>query len=377
MRCWHVLAVGFAMAVGGAACSTGTADGRITEYELRLDVRADGSTAVEERVQVELGQDTAGRIVLTVPAERVDAVEAMSVEVDGAPVNAPDVELRPEPGGGLAWLGGAAAGTHEVRLRYEARGTLEVRGARGVLFWPVVPPGSGTVEVARITITWPEGAVPMEGPGVGQGWEVAVKERTAVLSARDVDRSARSRIYLDLVLADTSFPEPDWQLAGQRARQLAPAFISAGLFFIVVALGVLLMIRIQYPPAAAVVTAPPAGPPVETELADELVRLPRWRSGGETVDRLVGAGLIDRERLVVGRGLRISGLVVVVVGLVAGLVAASTMQSLGPALLALPAGLVAAGLILFVRGAGFSARTTLGLEVGMLHSRRLRSSREP
>ena len=116
-------------------------------------------------------------------------------------------------------------------------------------------------------------------------------------------------------------------------------------------------------------------------MAEELVHrcsaFSAWGSPRSDAEALVAAGLVDPDRLAVGRGLRLSGAVIVVLGLIAAVVARLVFDSIGTALLAVPAGLVVAGLMLLVRGVRFPVWTPTGAEVGMLHSRRLGSSREP
>ncbi len=359
----------------GCAASQETG-GEVRAYELDLTLRADGSVRVEERARVAFAEGTARQFALVVPEERIDGVDTLVGRIDGEAAGGPGVELRSTPGGGLFWTGRASVEEmHEFALSYDARGVMAVRGARGVFVWPGVPPGSGLVEEATIRLEWPEGSVPMQGPAVGgDGWEVSMAGTSAVMTARRVDRSQIPLVYVDLVLADTSVREPTWQVTELQARQLAPAFVSAGLFFIIVAAGILVMVRIQHP---AVVVRGGGSAVASGELGRELTRLSVWRASPSALEALAAAGLIDRERLAVGRGLRLSGLAVFVAAIAVAAVIPAALGDLGPTPFAVPAGLAVSGLMLFARGVAFPVLTEAGAEVAMLHSRRLRPTREP
>lgn len=350
--------------------------GEIVEYELHLTVESRGSVRVAERARVQFDGTSLPAFSLPIPDERIDGVTNLVAAIDGRPVGRAEGQLREQPGGGLIWAGPAKAATvHEFTLEYEALGALAVRGARGVFIWPAVPPGAGVAGAATVTLEWPARSVPMQGPAVGaEGWAVAVDGGVAMMTGRAVDRRVPPVVYVDLVLDDLTGAEPAWQVRELRARQLAPAFISAGLFFVVVAAGVLVMLRIRHPAARL---GGAVGPLVPDELAGDVARLSTWRAKAEVLDRLVQAGLVDRERVAVARGLRQSGWIVLVVAALSALVMALAGLSLGPAAFAMPGGLAVAALLFVVRGMTFPLLTEAGAEVGMLHSRRLAQSREP
>jgi hypothetical protein len=372
-----VIAVLVPLAVGcqGRDGITGT----IADYEVRLRLQADGSVQVEERAEVRFAEGEPQRFALEIPSTRIDAVAGdLTVSVDESSGEPFSVSSSASPGGGVAWTGrGTSASTRVFTLAYEARGVLAVSGARAVFIWPAVPSGPDVVERARVRLEWPEGTVPMQGPAVASdAWSASADAAAVTFAAENVPREAPPPVYVDLVLGDDFVSEPLWQAAELRARQLAPAFLAAGMFMVVVAAGILLMVRIQHPALR------PRGDATATEgVAEELVQrcsaFSAWGSPRSDAEALVAAGLVDPDRLAVGRGLRLSGAVIMVLGLIAAVVARLVFDSIGTALLAVPAGLVVAGLMLLVRGVRFPVWTPTGAEVGMLHSRRLGSSREP
>jgi hypothetical protein len=377
MRLLSIAAAIALLAAASSACaSRGLADGELVDYDVTLDLRADGSTHVEERAHVRFDTDGLSAFALSIPRERVDAIEGLVATVDGAPAGDSGGELRGAPGGGLRWTGASRAA--EVRvftMAYDARGALAVRGARGVFIWPAVPGGSGSIARARVRLSWPQGSVPMQGPAVAApGWDVVVRDGAAVMTARNVARAEPPAAYVDLVLDDLSVAEPIWQVNDLRARQLMPAFVSAGLFMVVVGAGVLVMVGIQYPvprTARSGEVAPPAPVAAAEETAREIASLSAWRAPEAMLERLASSGLVDRERLAVARGLRLSGVVVFVAALVVAAAVRVLIGSLGAGPYAVPAGLLVSACLLFVRGVTFPVLTEAGARVGMLHSRRL------
>jgi hypothetical protein len=375
MRLLSIAAAIALLAAASSACaSRGLADGELVDYDVTLDLRADGSTHVEERAHVRFDTDGLSAFALSIPRERVDAIEGLVATVDGAPAGDSGGELRGAPGGGLRWTGASRAA--EVRvftMAYDARGALAVRGARGVFIWPAVPGGSGSIARARVRLSWPQGSVPMQGPAVAApGWDVVVRDGAAVMTARNVARAEPAAAYVDLVLDDLSVAEPIWQVNDLRARQLMPAFVSAGLFMVVVGAGVLVMVGIQYPAPRAPRSGEVApSEPVAEETTREIASLSAWRAPEATLERLASSGLVDRERLAVARGLRLSGVVVFVAALVVAAAVRVLIGSLGAGPYAVPAGLLVSACLLFVRGVTFPVLTEAGARVGMLHSRRL------
>jgi hypothetical protein len=372
-RAWFAL-LGLLLAAG---CGSRPSTGELRAYDLSLSLRADGSLRVEERARVTFPERTVQRFVLPVPDARVDAIDGLVVTVDGTEAGEPGVELRQEPGGGLSWTGPSGSElTHEFTLAYDAQGVMAVRGARGVFIWPGLPGGTGVVDEVSVRLEWPEGSVPMQGPAVGgDGWQVSAAGTRAVMTATRVDRASTPLVYIDLVLSDVSVREPAWQVAELQARQLAPAFVSAGVFFVVVAAGILVMVRIRHPPV--VVQPGGAVSDVPEEIGAALSHVSAWRTSQASLEPLVSAGLLDPERLAVGRGLRLSGLAVCLAAAGVAAVIPLTIGDLGPTPFAVPAGLAASGVMLLLRGVAFPVLTEAGAEVAMLHSRRLRPSREP
>ncbi|HUF49081.1 MAG TPA: DUF2207 domain-containing protein [Vicinamibacterales bacterium] len=235
-------------AVFAAACAAPPSPGagRLLEYELTLAIRADGTMNVDERARVEFGAADAGAFHLPISGWHVDGLVNHRTTVDGVTPDGPPADVRAVPGGGLRWsLSADATGTREFRQTYDAAGVLALQGARGQLVWPAVPPGVPVV-AARVTVTWPTGSLPAVPPAIEPGaWTAQTSGATTVFTGQEIDAEVDPWLYLDLVLDDLSALEPAWQITERRAGQLMPAFVSAGVFIVIVGVGVLLMVRVS------------------------------------------------------------------------------------------------------------------------------------
>ncbi len=358
------------------ACGESTPlSGRILQYELTLALSPDGSLDVVEHALVE---GAAARLRITIAPARVDAVEDLEVTVDGQRVE--HGREADEPGGALVVPLPAGPEAARVAISYRAVGAMAVRGARGVIVWPAVPGGEGMAGEVRIQLTWPDGNAPMVGPAVEAGnWDVVVSPTGARLTGRNVQRDPVPRVYVDLALADPSVAEPVWQVNELRARQLLPAFVSAGLFMAVVGAGILTMMRLQYPNPVSVGGTGAAR--LALDLPEEgistLQRRRPWQADAAALKRLIAAGLVDPDRLAAARGLRVAAVVVGVAAAATAAMIPLLIGHLGPWPHAVPLGMLATALMLGLRGRSLPVLTPAGVEAGVLHSRRLQASPEP
>ena len=154
------------------------------------------------------------------------------------------------------------------------------------------------------------------------GWAVTREPRglratrTGIAAAESVTAGA------EFTIDTLKLGEPAWQYHAKRAGEFMPAFVSAGLFLLVVAAGILMMIRV--------------------------------RLGG-----LEPGTSADRERLGVARGLRISGWVTLVAGALGWPLVNVALDTYGSSPLALPICTVLSG-ALFLWYARRLSRTPAG-----------------
>jgi len=214
---------------------------------------------------------------------------------------------------------------------------------------------------------------------------------------------------------------PDWQFDAALAAELVPAFISGGLFMVVVGIGILWMLRVRYPDPRRVPEEGPSGlpsprlapayrpvlrnrrrirgrPELAAALADlrqrgedetsglqaheQLLRDELWLrkdsasppSGDGMAEAgptrrafvralradLAAAGLVDPERVSVASGLKVSGVATLLMALVCAAAVPIWLARYGPWAYAVPAGVAVLAVMLFVAGTRFVILTPAG-----------------
>ena len=336
---WIVTAVA---AVAAAAVAVGLwrrAEPRIftpTRLDVALNVLEDGHVEVEERSEItfEAPSTTFRR---RAPVWRHDGVSVLSGSVDGRefPLGSGPGQLEVGAGPALdaTWhLPSPATGPHVFVLKYRAANAVEVSGIRGTIAWRVVDSQhdyDGALTCVALAI--PGTAIILDNPGFEESWAQPGESGCAVASSHD---SLTRRVTFTI---DTMKPEePAWQYYRRRSRDLMPAFVSSGIFILIVGAGIILMLRLKYPPFRVrpdrQATAALA-PAVEAALA-------RGRYGRQVVPDLAAAGLVDPERLQVVKDLRRAAVVTGAFGAITWIVAATVFDYLAPWPLAIPIGII-------------------------------------
>ncbi len=312
-----------ALALAGlaASCAKPIGDGDIDSFVVHAVLEPDGNLVVTESIDLGSGPEALTRVI---DSEFADGAEFIEFAVDDRPI---------EPGGALAvdatadhglavrWTPAtsADAGT-SVRLRYMLERVAAVGEPRGRLEWNALLPGHRhNVADARLRLDLPEGSRFHDGTGIGQaGWTVTVDggqleatrsgigagEAATLLAVFDVDRR-----YVQ---------QSDWERDLDLRGQFYYALVAAGLFIVVIGFGILIVLRLQYPPPARVP-------------ADER-------------EKLVG------DRQMVARGLKTSAIASLLLALALAGAAALWLASLGPAVYAIPGSIAFVAALLLVSG---------------------------
>lgn len=305
-----------------AACRPGAAGGDavVERFDASLALLPDGSLVVHESLVVRFGPAPADDFERRTPVLRHDGISDVRASLDGRELPAGDapghVSIGRGPGLDVRWrFERPLSGSHQLNLRYRAAGVVWLSGARGRVNWRAIPPGrSYPIESAVVRLTLPPGAVVLDQPWVEEaGWDVRALPEGLSAARRGLQAGDAATIGVEFT-ADTMIAgEPAWQHYALRAADLVPAFISAGLFMVVVAVGILIMMRVQFP-------------------------------------RVSGAASDAEHRAAAARGLQVGGAVVVLFGLAAGVAVYFTLMPYGHWILAVPGGIVIAGLILIPGG---------------------------
>jgi hypothetical protein len=288
----------------------------VERLEVRLDLAPDGSLQVEERLRARLSDE---RFRLRKPLDHHDevvdvvaALDAVDLSAGGAP---PRVAIDTGDGLDVEWTPGGTGRSHDFSVRYRAVGAVAVRGGHAAISWPVLPAGhSLDVAAAAVEMTVPAGTQLSTDPYVEEGgWTTTVDGGAIHAETGRIAAGQPATLVVPFLVDPREIAEPRWQREASRARDLLPAFLSAGLFILAVAAGALVMVRAQYPRQ-------------------------RVRAA-------------DPARVAAARGLRIAGLVTTLFGLVLLPVTEWTLGQYGIWPHAMPISVIASGVALALYGA--------------------------
>jgi hypothetical protein len=251
---FHITAILVAYAAAGAlGCRQASMPEpfEAERLDVRIDVHADGSIDVRERIEG-LVADGSRSFVRLVESPRADTIVVQSVMLDGLamPVESANLRLSETPRGVRAeWLleAGDRAG-HVFELHYRATGALSVDDNRGRLVWPVLPGGAGfAVREATVLLQVDAPGEILRGTGMAEaGWTVVLVARGLKATRADVGRDPAT--LLAEVSVDTQVVTlPAWQVRADLRSEFSLAFVSGALFVLVIGAGVIVIVRAQHP----------------------------------------------------------------------------------------------------------------------------------
>jgi hypothetical protein len=317
------------LALPAVSCGRQDGVGTVQQFESRLALRPGGVLDVEETLTIPAGAGR-GRLIHRGVADRHDGVSSVSAMVDGRAPVAGDgpgqVAINAGRALDVTWVPPGSSAPAVLSLGYQASGTVHVAGLRGTFAWRALSPGrTFSIQSARVTLILPAGTttvsdIRMEEPG----WALTRTDDRAVAEKANVGAEEPATVVVQFVVEAGSIARPVWQENMERGQLLVPAFISAGLFILVVGLGALVMVRLQSP------------------------------------------GWSVQERETARKGLRGGGLAIMVFGALAALVFPVFFGQFGRAPMAIPISIMVVGLMLaaspgFVVGQGPKAQGQSGI----------------
>ena len=220
----------------------------VTAFAAILDVLANGDLQGDETITVRLPEGRPSAFTRVVPREYADDLTLESALVDGQSVAHTASFGR---GGLRIEVPFDAAGTRDrvITLRYTASGTVAVSGVRGHLRWPWLTSGRGyEVAHASLRVRPPAGSLFLSLPGIAEpDWNVQLDGGGVMAERALVTDRESATAMAEFGIERARIVEPVWQIRGQLANELIPAFVSAGLFFLVTGAGVVWIVRFQFP----------------------------------------------------------------------------------------------------------------------------------
>jgi hypothetical protein len=216
--------------------------------DVAIHFTADGIAEVEETIT--LPSAPVSTFVRRVIPERADRVEFLGASIDGgsAPPSGVSVESAGIDGFLVTWrLEDTAAAERALGLRYRATGVLAIEGQRGALVWHALPPRRDyAIGAVRIVVTVPPGTLRVGSWGIAEpAWQVVELSNGIAAGRGQLAPADQGTVLAQVAVEPATLSEPQWQHEAALSRQLIPAFISGGLFILVIGAGVLWIIRLE------------------------------------------------------------------------------------------------------------------------------------
>jgi hypothetical protein len=220
----------------------------------------------------------------------------------------------------------------------------------------------------------------LDDPWVDEaGWTVTRERQGLIASRANLPAGEAGTVGIDFTVDGLGVVTPDWQTHAERAVQFVPAFISAAVFILIVAVGSIWMLWLRYPRWRVAADASAAMPAVELPMDTQhvLVR-DRTGAGRDTRARyadLISLGLIDRERAIARRDLHRAGVAVIVFGVLSWDIVHWMLWQYGAWALVVPWSIVMAGVMFVVAATRFPVWSEAGARARVLYCARLSDGR--
>ncbi len=260
-RAWGFVVAVLAVGGLGVPALAGAQESSSSERNLRAErvavtlvAQADGSVDVREEIVLRIGRERTSRFERQISKAQSDGIVNVVAAVDGV-VSPPggaagQVEVSEGRSVRVRWRFPNASNTAKTfTLSYRAVNAVAPRGARAMFRWPAVS-GNRAYPVAQASVSFdaPAGALFFDGTGVEEaGWVIARRGDGFVAHKDNLGRREGGTFVAEFSADGLRLVEPQWQFDQQRAVTLMPAFLSAGLFILVVGVGILWIIRFQHP----------------------------------------------------------------------------------------------------------------------------------
>lgn len=251
----RVCAIGMLILLAATACGPGRHDVTVERMDVALTVLVDGSIQVEERMAARFGSSPVSTFRRRTPVRRHDGVFDVSATMDGASV-APGrgighLQVGKGPALDVQWtFAPVSDSVHTFVLTYRAANAVAISGIRGTVSWLVLPARRAfDVSAASVTLTLPDTAVLLQDPWVEEaGWQVARLPHGLTAKRAGVSSAESGTVGIEFTVDRMAVSTPQWQSDEEFLGEFIPAFVSAALFILVVAVGVVGMVRFKYPP---------------------------------------------------------------------------------------------------------------------------------
>jgi hypothetical protein len=300
----------------------------ISRADVALSVRPDGTIEVREILTVRFsGQGT--WFERRIPLEHAESLSFESASLDGhqmQPGSRGDTALEVDEDGDLVvtWTFRDVPNAPRLfELAYQAHGAVSVRGNRGSLRLAAIPARRAySIDQATVQLVVDPSMHVFDGTGIAEaGWTVARTTDGISAERNGLSAAEGATVMAEVGIDRGVIEEPSWQRYQDWTRDLIAAWISGGLFILVIGAGVLWIIRFQHPRRR--LSTPPL---TESE---------------------------ERERQAVRSGLRTTGGVSIVLAAALAVVTWLTLLQFGLWPMAVSLSILVVGLVFLVAGRRF------------------------
>lgn len=232
-----------------AACSREKAPAA-TLVDVALTVARDGSLQVQETIRLQIDQPITS-FRRASPALHHDGISDVRATLDGVDVAQSSGSISVRSAGqdhlDVRWTFPPLTGSHTFGLTYRAAGGVAVSGIRGTVSWMAMPAERNLdIGTMNVSIALPEGVVQIGDPWVMEaGWAVSREPLGMRATRTDVPAGEGVHVGSEFTIDTLKLPQPDWQYHEARSDEFRLAFLSGGVFLLVVAAGIVVMIRLR------------------------------------------------------------------------------------------------------------------------------------
>jgi hypothetical protein len=246
-----------AACLAAAGCSDPSPTlGRVVGMSTRVEALADGSLRVREAFELEPVGEGPIAFHRHLVRPRTDALVFESADVDGRPTRAGHEGLHvssPSPHAlDVTWEGAGIPGNQAARrlvLTFRAVSAIAVTEPRATIQWPILDGGRGfDVGPVSVELVLPAGAAVYQGTGmIEAGWQVELTGTRLTASRDRVTNAETATLAAAFDFDRSGVRDPAWERNLDRQRQFLPALVAGGVFFLVIGVGTIVILRAQYP----------------------------------------------------------------------------------------------------------------------------------
>lgn len=315
-----ILTVALATLASACARTPESTTARVERLTVRVAPVSGGDVLVREVFTLAPGaSDGAMRFHRVIDIDRADSVDVVAISANGQRIEPGTrglaVTRRDAGRVEIAWVSDSTAPVDFV-IDARAKSGVAVTQPRAGLTIPVLVAGRGyDVGEVEVHLVLSSGATTYDGTGMLEaGWAVERTPTGIVARRAHVSDAESATLVATFDFDRQGVPDPTWERNLDRQRQFMPAFIAGAAFFLVVGVGALVILRLQYP-----------------------------RRLVSSNDSHASSLAAEREGAV--RGLRLTAAVGMLVAIACAVVSATVLSFFGPWLQAIPASIAAVSLL--------------------------------